>query len=60
VGHLCHRDHQVLATPVLGITMVLLALERMFNIGIFDPKIGGDPVLFQHFSGSIRIPRSIS
>src|SRR5271156_5569771 len=40
---------QVLATPVLGITMVLLALERTFNIGIFDPKIGGDPVLFQHF-----------
>lgn len=40
---------QVLATPVLGITMVLLALERVFNIGIFDPKIGGDPVLFQHF-----------
>jgi cytochrome c oxidase subunit 1 len=40
---------QVLATPVLGITMVLLALERLFNIGIFDPKIGGDPVLFQHF-----------
>ncbi len=40
---------QVLATPVLGITLVLLALERVFNIGIFDPKIGGDPVLFQHF-----------
>jgi cytochrome c oxidase subunit 1 len=40
---------QVLATPVLGITMVLLLLERVFNIGIFDPKIGGDPVLFQHF-----------
>src|SRR5580658_10963241 len=40
---------QVLATPVLGITMVLLALERVFNIGIFDPKLGGDPVLFQHF-----------
>ncbi len=40
---------QVLATPVLGITLVLLALEKTFNIGIFDPKIGGDPVLFQHF-----------
>src|ERR1700676_3170194 len=40
---------QVLATPVLGITLVLLMLERVFNIGIFDPKIGGDPVLFQHF-----------
>ena len=40
---------QVLATPVLGITMVLLVMERAFNIGIFDAQIGGDPVLFQHF-----------
>src|SRR5580692_1018914 len=40
---------QVLATPVLGITLVLLMLERGFGIGIFDPRIGGDPVLFQHF-----------
>jgi cytochrome c oxidase subunit I len=40
---------QVLATPVLGITLVLLMLERAFGIGIFDPRIGGDPVLFQHF-----------
>jgi cytochrome c oxidase subunit I len=40
---------QVLATPVIGITMVLLFLERLLGIGIFDPAIGGDPVLFQHF-----------
>lgn len=40
---------QVMATPVLGITLALLALERTFGIGIFDPKLGGDPVLFQHF-----------
>src|ERR1700691_4425384 len=40
---------QVMATPVLGITLVLLMLERGFGIGIFDPRIGGDPVLFQHF-----------
>src|SRR6476660_3591170 len=40
---------QVLATPVLGITLVLLLLERSFGIGIFDPALGGDPVLFQHF-----------
>ena len=40
---------QVLATPVIGITMVLLLLEKMFQIGIFDPKMGGDPVLMQHF-----------
>jgi cytochrome c oxidase subunit 1 len=40
---------QVLATPVIGITLLLLTLERCFRIGIFDPSIGGDPVLFQHF-----------
>ena len=40
---------QVLATPVLAITLSLLAVERMFHIGIFDPAWGGDPVLFQHF-----------
>jgi len=40
---------QVLATPVLAITLLLLLMERTFGIGIFDPKLGGDPVLFQHF-----------
>jgi cytochrome c oxidase subunit 1 len=40
---------QVLATPVIGITVCLLAFERTFGIGIFDPKLGGDPVLYQHF-----------
>ena len=40
---------QVLATPVLGITLTLLVAERALGIGIFDPKLGGDPVLFQHF-----------
>nr|MBA3452277.1 cbb3-type cytochrome c oxidase subunit I [Deltaproteobacteria bacterium] len=39
---------QVLATPILGITVLLLAVERFANIGIFDPTLGGDPVLFQH------------
>jgi cytochrome c oxidase subunit 1 len=38
----------VLATPVLAITLVLLASERFFGVGIFDPRIGGDPLLFQH------------
>ncbi|HVS12021.1 MAG TPA: cytochrome c oxidase subunit I [Planctomycetota bacterium] len=37
-----------LGTPVLAITIVLVALERLFQIGIFDPALGGDPVLFQH------------
>ncbi|MBM4117941.1 cytochrome c oxidase subunit I, partial [bacterium] len=40
---------QVLATPVLGITLVLLVIERSFGVGIFDPALGGDPVLYQHF-----------
>jgi cytochrome c oxidase subunit 1 len=40
---------QILATPVLAITLVLLMFERLFSIGIFDPTLGGDPVLFQHF-----------
>jgi len=40
---------QVLATPVIGITMLLLILEQALQIGIFDPALGGDPVLFQHF-----------
>ena len=40
---------QVLATPVLAITLLLLIMERAFGIGIFDAKLGGDPVLFQHF-----------
>ncbi|MCI0626644.1 MAG: cytochrome c oxidase subunit I [Acidobacteria bacterium] len=38
----------LLGTPVIAITMVLLVLERAFRIGIFDPALGGDPVLFQH------------
>ena len=40
---------QILATPVLAITVLLTALERIFGIGIFDPALGGDPILFQHF-----------
>ena len=40
---------QVLATPVLAVTLVLVALERIFGIGIFDSALGGDPVLFQNF-----------
>jgi cytochrome c oxidase subunit 1 len=40
---------QVLATPVLAITLLLLTMERFLGLGIFDPKLGGDPVLYQHF-----------
>lgn len=39
---------QVLATPVIGLTTVLVGLERVFGFGFFDPTRGGDPVLFQH------------
>jgi cytochrome c oxidase subunit 1 len=40
---------QVLATPVLAITLLLLFMEKLVGLGIFDPALGGDPVLFQHF-----------
>ncbi len=40
---------QVMATPVLGITLLLLVFEQVLQIGIFTPELGGDPVLFQHF-----------
>jgi cytochrome c oxidase subunit 1 len=38
----------VLATPVLTMALILIAMERIFHIGVFDPALGGDPVLFQH------------
>ncbi len=38
----------VLATPVLAMTLLLVAVERIFHVGIFDPALGGDPLLFQH------------
>ena len=38
----------VLATPVLAITLLAIAVERLWGVGIFDPTLGGDPVLFQH------------
>jgi cytochrome c oxidase subunit 1 len=39
---------QVLGTPVVAIAIVLVGLERLFRLGIFDPALGGDPILFQH------------
>src|SRR5262252_455043 len=38
----------VLGTPVLAISLLALVVERLFSVGIFDPKLGGDPLLFQH------------
>jgi cytochrome c oxidase subunit I len=39
---------QVLATPIIAITLFLMLLERLFHVGIFSPALGGDPILFQH------------
>ena len=39
---------QVLATPIIGITLLMLIAERLFKIGFFDPALGGDPILYQH------------
>ena len=47
-GHYATSLLQVLGTPVVAITLLLVVFERVFNIGIFDPNYGGDPVLFQH------------
>lgn len=38
----------VLATPVLAMTLTLMALEKIWHVGVFDPALGGDPLLFQH------------
>jgi cytochrome c oxidase subunit 1 len=39
---------QILGTPVVAIALVLVAMERVMHVGIFDPNVGGDPILFQH------------
>jgi cytochrome c oxidase subunit 1 len=39
---------QILATPVIGITLLLILVERLFGVGVFDPAKGGDPLLYQH------------
>lgn len=39
---------QLLATPIVGITLLMIVAERFFGIGLFDPSIGGDPILYQH------------
>jgi cytochrome c oxidase subunit 1 len=39
---------QILGTPVVAIAIVLVALERLFHLGVFNPALGGDPLLFQH------------
>ncbi len=39
---------QILATPIVGITLLMVVAERVFQIGFFDPALGGDPILYQH------------
>src|SRR4026208_326861 len=39
---------QVIATPVLGLAVALVAIDHSFALGLFDPALGGDPVLFEH------------
>ncbi len=39
---------QVLATPIVGVTLLMVVAERLFKVGFFDPALGGDPVLYQH------------
>ncbi|HKT12939.1 MAG TPA: cytochrome c oxidase subunit I [Terriglobia bacterium] len=38
----------IIATPVIAISLALIVIERFFHVGIFDPALGGDPILFQH------------
>ena len=38
----------IIGTPVIAISLALIAIERFFHVGIFDPALGGDPILFQH------------
>ncbi len=47
----------ILGTPVIAITIVLVAVERLFHLGIFDPRLGGDPLLFQHLFWFYSHPR---
>lgn len=39
---------QLLATPIIGITLLMIVAERVFGLGLFDPSLGGDPILYQH------------
>ncbi|MGD1008409.1 MAG: cbb3-type cytochrome c oxidase subunit I, partial [Ignavibacteriaceae bacterium] len=39
---------QVIVTPIVGITLLMVIIERVFHVGVFDPTLGGDPLLFEH------------
>ncbi len=45
---LCHRLGTTFATPIIGITLLMIVAERTLHIGFFDPTLGGDPLLYQH------------
>jgi cytochrome c oxidase subunit 1 len=50
---------QILATPILGITLALIIAERFLGTGVFDPARGGDPIIYRTSSGFIPIRRYI-
>ncbi|REK18761.1 MAG: cytochrome c oxidase subunit I [Planctomycetota bacterium] len=47
-AHYANSLIMVLATPVLAVTLLLIGMERVLGVGVFDPNLGGDPLLFQH------------
>ncbi|MDM8532624.1 cbb3-type cytochrome c oxidase subunit I [Anaerolineales bacterium HSG25] len=47
-GHYAASLIMIIGTPVVAIALVLVVIERVFRVGIFDPALGGDPVLFEH------------
>ena len=47
-GHYATSLIFVLGTPVIAVTLLMVFAERVFHLGIFDPALGGDPILFQH------------
>jgi cytochrome c oxidase subunit 1 len=47
-SHYATSRIMVLGTPVIAVTILMVGVERLFHLGIFDPRLGGDPILFQH------------
>ena len=56
MGPVRHEPHSGFGHPVIAITILLVVFERLFQIGIFNPTLGGDPVLMQHLFWSYSHP----
>ncbi|MCC9075238.1 cbb3-type cytochrome c oxidase subunit I [Litorilinea aerophila] len=39
---------QLTATQLIGMSFLMLSVERVLGMGFFDPAKGGTPILFQH------------